>query len=206
MPSVTRQARDDRHRTAVSQQVLEAVERLLARGESFTNLGIQRIAAEAGIARTTFYGYFRDKPTLLMALTESATTRLFEVASAWVNDDASTRAQLEATVGQEIVEYRKHAPLLGALTEVAGYAPEVAAYWLETINGFAVLIAERIVRHQQAGRIPAAVDATTTAEWIAWGTERTVAMHVAAHPDDPSGDLQLARGVAAATWAAMQYG
>jgi AcrR family transcriptional regulator len=30
-------------------------------GESYTELGVQRIASAAGIARSTFYLYFKDK-------------------------------------------------------------------------------------------------------------------------------------------------
>ncbi|WP_372792169.1 TetR/AcrR family transcriptional regulator, partial [Paraconexibacter sp.] len=51
-------------RAAVEQQVLGAVERLLTDGESFTALPVGRIADEAGMARTTFYGHFPDKSTL----------------------------------------------------------------------------------------------------------------------------------------------
>jgi AcrR family transcriptional regulator len=204
MPSVTRQARDDTHRAVVEQQVLQAVERLLADGESFTSLGIQRIAAAAGMARTTFYGHFRDKPSLLIRLTESATTRLFAVAEEWVRDPGSTRADLERTIAELIDEYRRHQPLLRAVNELASYEPAVEEYWRTAIDGFAALVAERIGRDQAAHQIPATVNAMTTATWIAWGTERTIAMHVGGHPADTSSDAELATGIAAATWAAMQ--
>ena len=93
MPSVTRSpsaAAGSEHRAEVERRVLEAVEGLLAGGESFTALPIGRIAAEAGIGRTTFYGHFRDKPTLLIRLTESATTALFDVAT---SGSRTTRAR-----------------------------------------------------------------------------------------------------------------
>jgi len=205
MPSVTRLARDDSHRAIVEQQVLEAVERLLGRGESFTSLGVQRIAAEAGMARTTFYGHFRDKPSLLIRLTESATLRLFTVAADWVRDPESTREDLERTLGALIEEYRKHAPLLRAVNELAAYEPAVEAYWRAAIDDFATLIAQRIMREQTARRSVLHSRAGTTATWIAWGTERTIAMHVTAHPDDTRSDAALAAGIAAATWAAVQH-
>ena len=204
MPSVTRPARDDSHRAIVEQQVLEAVERLLAGGESFTSLGVQRIAAEAGMARTTFYGHFRDKASLLIRLSESATLRLFTVAADWVRDPHSTREGLERTLAELIKEYRKHAPLLRAVNELASYEPAVEEYWRAAIDDFATLVAERIVREQAARRSSDRVRANTTATWIAWGTERTIAMHVAAHPNDTRSDAALAAGIAAATWAAMQ--
>jgi len=205
MPSVTRPARDDSHRTIVEQQVLEAVERLLARGESFTSLGVQRIAAEAGMARTTFYGHFRDKASLLIRVTESATLRLFTVAADWVRDPDSTREDLERTLSELIKEYRTHAPLLRAVNELAAYEPAVEEFWRAAIDDFATLIAERIMREQASRRSAPRKHADTTATWIAWGTERTIAMHVTAHPDDTRSDAALAAGIAAATWATVQH-
>ncbi len=76
--------------------------------------------------------------------------------------------------------------------------------WRAAIDGFAVLVAERITRDQAVQLIPATVDAMTTATWIVWGTERTIAMHVSGHLGDTSSDAGLATGIAAATWAAMQ--
>ncbi|MEU6204148.1 helix-turn-helix domain-containing protein, partial [Micromonospora musae] len=62
MPSITRRrsAAADR-RLPVEAQILAATERLLGEGESFTELGVQRIAREAGVARSTFYMHFADK-------------------------------------------------------------------------------------------------------------------------------------------------
>jgi len=66
VPSITRKpsAAEDRRR-AVEGQVFEAVGRLLAEGESFTELSVQRILDAADVARSTFYAHFRDKSDLL---------------------------------------------------------------------------------------------------------------------------------------------
>jgi len=203
VPSVTRKrsaARD--RRGAVEQQVLEAVERLLADGESFTALGVARIAEEAGMARSTFYGHFPDKTKLLLRLTAEATQDLFAQARAWVEDDASTPTGHVDVVLALIRERRKHLPLLRALHEVAAYDPEVEAFWRERIEAFADLIRERLDRDRRAGRIPADVDTRTTATWIAWGTERALAVHTETRP--PREDPAFAKGIAAVTWASMR--
>lgn len=204
MPSVTRSPAAARRagRAAVEAQVLAAVERLLAAGESFTTLGIARIAAEAGMARTTFYGHFADKPTLLVRLAAAATSDLFATATAWTEDPDRDLAGLEQTVARLLAEYRRHAPLLQALAEVAAYEPEVEAFWRRTVDAFAGVIERYLERDRAAGRAPAALDPASTAVFLAWGTERTLAMHVRAQPD-PATDAALARGIAAATWAAM---
>ncbi len=203
MPSVTRRAGGSRgHREAAQLQVLEAVERLLAAGESFTALGVQRIAAEAGIARTTFYGHFPDKTTLLMRLTESATTELFAHALAWIEDDAGTLESHTATVLALIREHRKHAPLLRALAEVAAYDPEVEAFWRGRIESFAEVLAIRLERDRAAGRVAPDLDVETTAFWIAWATERSIAMHVGGRPAEA--DAAFAAGITRATFATMR--
>jgi AcrR family transcriptional regulator len=56
MPSITRRTRSGAERRAeVESRLLGATVRLLAGGESITELGVQRIAAEAGVARSSFY-------------------------------------------------------------------------------------------------------------------------------------------------------
>lgn len=53
MRSITWRSRPEGNRASVEERILAATERLLAEGTSFTGLGMQRIAAEAGIARST---------------------------------------------------------------------------------------------------------------------------------------------------------
>lgn len=185
-------------------RVFEAVERLLDAGESYTALGVQRIAEEAGVARSTFYVHFADKSDLLMRLTQSATGDLFAASESWVrgsHDDG--RAGLRRTAAHIIAQYRAHAGALTALTEVAAYDPAVAEFWRSRIEGFVQVLRERLEADQAAGRTPAGVHVESTARWIAWGTERTVSEHVALA--DPSEDDALAESMARAVWLAM-YG
>ncbi len=202
MPSVTRRAsRSPERRETVVRQVADAVERLLAEGHGYTTLGVQRIADEAGIARSTFYLYFPDKSALLMRVAETATARLFATAEAWVADGFADRPALERALGDIVGQQREHAPLLAALTEVAGYDEAVAAFWRDRVNGFAGLLSERIADGQRAGTIAAGLDPDTAAAWMAWGVERLAAQHVASEP--PSSDARLAGGLARAIWATL---
>jgi len=51
---------------AIEEGVLAAAERLLAEGAT---LSMQRVADEAGVARSTLYLYFKEKNALLVRLT-----------------------------------------------------------------------------------------------------------------------------------------
>lgn len=200
MPSVTRTTNRTRaRRGAAEQQVLTAVEELLAEGEAFTTLGVARIAERAGIARSSFYVHFPDKTELLMRLTASATDKLFEVAEAWVVNDEATYADLQTTAQAVLSEYRRHGALLTAFAEVATYDPVVAGFWRTRIRGFADVLRKRIVRAQKAGLVGKDIDAAVTAEFIAWGTERTVAQRVITDPEGRD-DAALADGIARSIW------
>ena len=63
MPSVTRkpQAKRQERREQIERRLLDATERLMADGASFTELSVDRLATEAGISRASFYIYFEDK-------------------------------------------------------------------------------------------------------------------------------------------------
>lgn len=202
MPSVTRRgSRSPQHREAVVGQVADAVERLLSEGHGYTTLGVQRIADEAGIARSTFYLYFPDKSALLMRVADSATGELFAVGEAWVSEGFADLPALEGALADIVGQQRAHAPLLAALTEVAGYDEAVAAFWRGRVNRFAELLRGCIEEGQRAGTIAAALDPATTAAWIVWGVERLVAQHVAAEPSSQDG--RLAAGLAGAIWTTL---
>ena len=202
MRSVTRRAaRSPEHRAAVVRKVTSAVERLLARGHAYTTLAVQRIASEAGIARSTFYLYFPDKAALLMRVTESATEELFASSEAWVEHGFADLGALERTLAGVVEQLREHQALFGALMELAAYDEQVASFWRERVGAFIELLRARIEDGQRAGTISTALDPETTAAWIAWGTERLVAQHVAVTP--PSEDGRVAAGLAGAIWSTL---
>jgi TetR/AcrR family transcriptional regulator, ethionamide resistance regulator len=204
MPSVTRRTSTGRlRREAVEQRVFDAVERLLDEGESFTSLGVQRIADEAQIARSTFYVHFPDKSALLMRLTESATRDMFPRPEEWVGSaDAGGLDVLTRTIARMLGHYRSHAATLAALAEVAAYDAEVAEFWRERVDRFADVLRERLERDRRAGRVPKDLDCDVTARLIAWGAERVVSEHIAGDPSG-DGDAHLAASLARAMWAAM---
>jgi len=75
--------RQSEKRAAIERAVLTATEELLEEGATFAELGIERIATRAGISRTAFYFYFRDKRELLVRLTEEVNQQLMSAAEGW---------------------------------------------------------------------------------------------------------------------------
>ena len=158
-------------RREVEEQVLRAAEELLGAGASYADLNVERIATRAGIGRTAFYFYFRDKRELLMRLTAEVTERLYEEATAWWSGEGPD--DLDRALGSVAALYAEHGPLLRAVVEVATYDAEVGDFWRALVGRFVDATHERLAAEQAAGRIDAAIPAHPTAFALTWMTERT---------------------------------
>jgi AcrR family transcriptional regulator len=161
-------------RALVQAEVLRATEQLLAEGASWSDLGIERIATTAGISRTAFYFYFRDKRELLIRLTEDVSELLYLEADRWfsgVGDDAEQ--DVREALNNIGALYEEHSALLRIIVEVSTYDDEVATFWRGLIGRFAEATRMRIEAEQQAGRAPH-FPAAPTAFALSWMVERTL--------------------------------
>src|SRR3712207_129928 len=113
--------RQTEKRAAIEAAVLRATEDLLTEGASFAELNIERIATRAGISRTAFYFYFRDKRELLMKLTTAFNDQLMAAAETWWSGEGEIRDAL----GNIADLYAEHAALARATVEVSTYDEDV---------------------------------------------------------------------------------
>lgn len=155
MASITRKARAssaEERRPAIEAKLLEATEGLLSDGTPYTELSIQQLCSEAGIARSTFYVYFRDKSDLVARLAEEMVGQLTEIGSTWWHPGAERSEVLAAT--QELIQtYARHAALFAALTETAAYDPEMRALQVEMVERHSRPLEDMIERGKQDGSI-----------------------------------------------------
>lgn len=160
-------------RALIQAAVLRATEDLLSDGATFADLKIEKIATAAGISRTAFYFYFRDKRELLMRLTEEITDVLYAEADRWFSaSDADNLDELKSALAAIASLYREHGPMLRAIVEVSTYDEEIAGHWRQLLQRFADATATRITDEQAAGRSPGR-SAPETAFCLVWMTERT---------------------------------
>lgn len=160
-------------REAVQAAVLQATEELLAEGARFADLNIERIATRAGISRTAFYFYFKDKRELLVKLTEGVTVELYQQADTWFSGQGDPRAEVRDALQSVTDLYGAHGALMRVIVEVSTYEEEVATFWRGLIDRFVVAAAERIRTEQAAGRAPEG-DAAAMAFALVWMCERTL--------------------------------
>ncbi|WUD71165.1 TetR/AcrR family transcriptional regulator [Streptomyces sp. NBC_00510] len=199
MASITRPTRQTRRRADSEAAVLAATERLLQAGATFTELGVQRIAAEAGVARSTFYLCFRDKTDLLVRLTAHMKEELFRIGGDWrpTGPDGGPDG-LAAIYVEQLRYYRERGPLLAAIAEVAAYDAEMREARVREIDRFTRHMTRLIEEEQEAGRLHRGVDATAAAQVLAWGGEQVIARQVAI--GDPARDEAVARDLAESQW------
>ncbi|MDX6666268.1 MAG: TetR/AcrR family transcriptional regulator, ethionamide resistance regulator [Solirubrobacteraceae bacterium] len=158
-------------RAAVQAEVLSATEKLLAEGASWSDLGIERIATTAGISRTAFYFYFRDKRELLIRLTEDVTELLYLEADRWYSGEGDDETEIREALTKIAELYDEHSALLRIIVEVSTYDEEVAIFWRTLMGRFVEATRMRIEAEQTAGKAPAYA-AAPAAFALVWMVER----------------------------------
>jgi len=188
-------------RAAVQAAVLQATEDLLAEGSSFADLGIERIATRAGISRTAFYFYFKDKKELLKHLTAEISGQLYEQADIWFSGEGDPHEQMRTALARIGAIYRDHGPLLRAIVEASAYEPEVATFWRSLLGRFVDAAADRMVAAQADGAPP--IGARPAAFALTWMTERTLYEQLV---QDVSFDLDELVDALTEVWVRAVYG
>ena len=208
MPSVTRKPQTNREqerqqrREQIERRLLDATERLMRDGASFTELSVDRLSTEAGISRASFYIYFEDKGHLLRRLANQVFADLADSAERWWS--VSSRHDPEdvrAAMGGIIASYRRHQPVLVALNEMAGYDPLVAATYRNLLTAVTGRMTRVIEEGQTDGSIRPDLTAATTASALTWMVERACQQNLPVQPRDY--DAELAATLAEIIWGAL---
>ncbi|OBF24970.1 TetR/AcrR family transcriptional regulator [Mycobacterium sp. ACS4331] len=204
MPSVTRkpQANRKERRQQIERRLLEATDRLMADGSSFTELSVDRLATEAGISRASFYIYFEDKGHLLRRLAIQVFADLTAAAQTWWSvADRHDYADAHAGITKIIAAYRAHQPVLVALNEMAPYDADVRGTYRELLDGVAEGVTAVIEGGQAAGTIRPELPAATTAAALTWMVERSCQQNL---PQNPRRyDAELADVLTEIIWGAL---
>jgi AcrR family transcriptional regulator len=204
MASVTRkpQANREQRRQQIERNLLEATDRLMSDGASFTELSVDRLATEAGISRASFYIYFEDKGHLLRRLATQVFADLTEAAQRWWSVAEHRRpADAHAGISAIIDVYRRHQPVLVALNEMAPYDAGVGETYRELLEGVTSGVTAVIEAGQAAGTIRTELPAATTANALTWMVERSCQQNLPRRPR--SHDAELADVLAQIIWGAL---
>ncbi|MFG2925648.1 TetR/AcrR family transcriptional regulator [Streptomyces sp. NPDC048305] len=200
MASTTRRPSSASDRRAIlEKRVLSAIEGLLQGGVTYTELSVEQIAQAAGISRSSFYLYFRDKVDVLLRLSGTLRGESYAIASAWRPTGAEGGLDgLARTYELILGHYRKYAALLSAIGEVAAYDAEVREAWDAHQRRFIDNMIEVLREEQMADRSPADIDPELAASIIVQGGGQVIARQVASGVS--ANDAAVARELALGYW------
>jgi AcrR family transcriptional regulator len=162
-------------RDAIRERLVTIVKNTLEAGESYGDISVARLVAEADISRSTFYTYFEDKGQLLRDVAQDVVADIEAAGSTWwsLPPDVPTD-KLRAAIRSTFEAYRLHGPLWRAVVEAAAYEPVVYEQFMATMNRGVEEITTYIRSCQEYGQAGHDMDAEATAAWITWMAERGV--------------------------------
>lgn len=151
----------------------------------FKDLTIDEIAGAAGLTRTAFYFYFKNKTEVLSALLMEIATDLLDATDAWWSGEGPPEQLVREALEGSAQIYFRYADVLRVAIEVTSYDVNIAALYKELTNRFVASSSAHIRREQEAGRCRN-VDPVSMAESLVWMTERCNHMFICIEGRDPA--------------------
>jgi TetR/AcrR family transcriptional regulator, ethionamide resistance regulator len=147
--------------------ILSTCERLLAE-KPLGEIGVDELAAGAGISRPSFYFYFESKNAVLRTLVQRLADRMYaEAATFLARADEEPEVTISRSIAAAADQWREHGPVLRAAVESWGTVPELQAFWEDIIGRFVEQAAARIA--EEGGSDP---PAESIAKALIWMNER----------------------------------
>jgi AcrR family transcriptional regulator len=153
---------------SIETRLLAATERLLRRGHSFATLSVEQLAAEAGMARGTFYLHFRDKGELVARLLDQLTREMVDSFGTWTGDaEIAQRKDVFAAVTGMVRTFKKHQVIVAAVRDTMVADRNVASLYVKMIETIASLARQSVATVRKRGMSrPGATDAV--ADMLTW--------------------------------------
>jgi TetR/AcrR family transcriptional regulator, ethionamide resistance regulator len=180
-PPVARQEPSSHQGRAYTSQEIEALLRqsltdLMKDGTPFRDLSVERLRKPAGVSRSSFYVYFKDKADLLRALEAGSLEELYDSQRGWLGRGTDvTREDIESGMNELFDRYLEYETVFRAIAEASTYEPTVREQYITGVRNYARSIARLIKQLQADGRC-GHLDPSDTGQALAWMTERTVLM------------------------------
>jgi TetR/AcrR family transcriptional regulator, ethionamide resistance regulator len=169
----SRQSERRERRASTRDRLLTAALELIAQGQSFGEISVDRLSSAAGTTRTTFYVYFESKSDLLLAWLEQASADVEGAAADWWGLDAApTREQLRELIDHLLARYEPHAATLGAAYDASLFDERVRDAFRTTLSREIDSFSDHIERGQGGGWIDPGLAPRKAATWLTWMIQR----------------------------------
>jgi TetR/AcrR family transcriptional regulator, ethionamide resistance regulator len=152
----TSRRRTARKGDVTEQAILDTAERLLGE-RPLSSIGIDELAAGAGISRPSFYFYFESREAVLRTLAERISDELYEASEAWLrrSDDTAEQAARRA-IEANLALWRRHGSVLRATIHGSHGDPQLRDLWAGVARRFIDATSAQIERERAAGLAPPA--------------------------------------------------
>ena len=205
MPTATTSGRRARARAAreESRARIIAASTELVRERSFPELSVSEIMGQADLERTLFYRHFDDLGDLLRQAAREAFEALYEAElDLGPARDGAQPDAVRAAIEPAAKVYRRHGPLLRALSEAAAGDERIAAGQAEMRRRFDLLVAEAL---SDLGRL-ASKSASEVAETARALNLMNEAYLLEAFGREPRVSVQTAVQTLSGVWLAVIHG
>jgi len=181
VPSFTRTAnrsRKDRREEALA-NLGDAVERLLAEGREYSELSVDRIAAAAGVSRSSFYRYVEDKGELLQWISRAVDEQSSDTGLAfWRLPGDASRSDLSDALAGFVATSWEHRLVRTAVVGAIAYDAAIRTAHEAAVAAAIGVVGAHIVRGQREGWVRPELDASDTAAWLVHMTDRGLLTYV----------------------------
>jgi AcrR family transcriptional regulator len=189
-----------RRREASTNEILAATRRLLADGGSVARLSVDRIVAEAGVSRATFYVCFADKHAVIGRLAEESLAWREEIHAEVLSDPDLTRDRLDELLRAIVSHWQTNRSVLAAIIELSEHDPAMRGPWRAAVNQIAEQAADQFrIRWANGPDRPANPDAIAAA--FTWMFASCCHQLVT---DDASADT-IALAISEILWRTLNY-
>jgi AcrR family transcriptional regulator len=190
-----KRSREDPRRQATERAFLDATRSLLDDGAPFAELNVKLIADRAGRTRTAFYTHFSDRRELLLTLLREAGGEAIVALGPFLTGEGQiTRDEVTTATRALLENFQKHASLVRAVIEAAGYDEQIGTQWSAIVKR---IIDDAALRLQTAGLSSEVAGPIATA--LVWMTERTCYQQ-AIRNDTGLDDEQMTIGISDVWW------
>ena len=189
-----------KRRQASAEVILTATRRLLAAGDPVAKLSVDRILAEAGVSRATFYACFTDKTAVIARLARDSLAWRQDIHAEVLADPDLTRERLDALLRAIVTHWQTNRTVLAAIIELAEHDPAMRDPWRAAVNQIAEQAAEQFrIRWENTPDQPPNPDAMAAA--FTWMFERCCHQLVT---DDTSATT-MALAMSEILWRTLNY-
>ncbi|MGQ0464975.1 MAG: TetR/AcrR family transcriptional regulator [Sporichthyaceae bacterium] len=189
-----------RRREASRTEILAATRRLLVEHESVAGLSVDRIAAEAGVSRATFYVCFPDKVAVVGELAHEALSWREQIHAEVLADPHLTRTRLDELMRAIVRHWYDDRAILAAIVELAEHDPAFREPWRAAMAETAEQAAEQFRRRWRRSR-DRLDDPEAVASVFTWMLERACHQLVV----DEAGAETVALAMSEILWRTLSY-